>query len=131
MPEATPSPIIRPALSPFDVELSPAAQIELQKNIEALNQELEKGNRGRFSVPLGHANAIKAAFELIDAAPGARRWHVAIVAVNPTFATLIFHADGEPEPTPGEPALVLLAQIRTEVAKLLGSIPVPNPRRSA
>lgn len=115
---------IRPAMGPFDVEQSPARRAELNRNIEALNAQLELGNRGYFDVPTGHANGIKAAFE--GAGNDEHRWHVAIVKANPTFTTLAFRADGEPEPPPGEPALALLAQVRAEVSKLLGSIPVPR-----
>lgn len=91
-----PPPVIRPALSPFDVELDEAHIASVAKEIEQLNVALAGGSRGYFDVPTGHANAIKANFEDARHAGDPRRWRVEIVSVNPTFAKIMFRADGDP-----------------------------------
>lgn len=87
--------VIRPAMSPFDVELDAEHLASVAKEIEAINKALASGQRGYFNVPTGHANAIKHNFEAATGGDG-RRWHVEIVGVNPTFAKVVFRTDGDP-----------------------------------
>lgn len=87
--------IVRPAMSPFDVELDEAHLSSVAKEIEALNKALASGNRGYFDVPTGHANVIKANFENARGKDG-RKWIVEITSVNPTFAKIWFRTDGDP-----------------------------------
>ncbi len=89
---------LRPAMAPFDVELDDAHMTSVAKEIDALNKALADGSRGFFDVPTGHANAIKHNFENAVGKDG-RRWRVEIVSVNPTFAKVVFHADGDPQIT--------------------------------
>lgn len=87
--------VIRPAMSPFDVELDPDHVASVAREIEALNKALAAGNRGYFDVPTGHANAIKCNFEAAVGKDG-RRWRVEISSVNPTFAKIFFVTDHDP-----------------------------------
>ncbi len=112
--------VLRPALSPFDVETTLEAKAALAGTIsEIVVNFLAKGIRA-VAVPIGQANAVKAAFE--EMKPGAfenpRRWHVEIAKVNGVLAELRFHTDDDPRVTPPVSAILpavddLLAWSRT------------------
>lgn len=113
---ATP-PVLRQPMSPFDVRHDAATLKAIAEEIEQLNQYLATGKRGYVDVPLGHVNAIKAAFETTSPA-----WTVHIVRANPTFAQIWFQADGEPKVLHGEPALILLERARKMLAETLADL---------
>lgn len=126
--------IVRPALSPFDVEMTPEAKKFLEGTIsEIVTKFLAQGIR-TVGVPIGQANAVKAAFE--GARPtnavGAtsqqhlgRSWTVEIAKISGILAELHFHTDDDPRVTPPASAILpavdaLLEWSRTEEGASLG-----------
>lgn len=136
--------IVRPALSPFDVEATPEAQKFLEGTIsEIVTNFLAKGIR-IVAVPIGQANAVKSAFE--GAGPSApepncgglstvlssqppqfkgRRWTVEIAKISGILAELHFHTDDDPRVTPPASAILpavdaLLDWSRTAEGAALG-----------
>lgn len=110
--------VVRPALSPFDVEMTPEAQKFLESTIsEIVTNFLAKGIR-TVAVPIGQANAVKAAFEGARPtnAAGAtsqqhldRRWTVEIAKISGILAEIHFHACDDPRVTP--PASTILPAV--------------------
>lgn len=143
-PAKTAPPVLAPAMSPFDVELTPEAQRHLAATISQITLDfLAKGLR-QVGVPVGQATAVKAAFEsavpirpepderglstVLSSNPPkfkGRRWHVEIAKVNGLLAELHFSAEGDP--VAAVPASVLLPRVdellawsRTPEAEVFG-----------